>query len=98
MDLFDHASDRDAEGTPLSDRMRPRSLGEVVGQRHLVASDRLLAKAIRGDRIPSMILWGPPGTGKTTLAGQRQLHLQPVLREDRHLQQTRCVGPQNPRW
>jgi putative ATPase len=67
MDLFDHAS-RTSPDAPLSDRMRPSRLEEVVGQRHLVASGKLLAEAIRGDRVPSMILWGPPGTGKTTLA------------------------------
>ncbi|HEY8431374.1 MAG TPA: replication-associated recombination protein A [Sandaracinaceae bacterium] len=68
MDLFDHASARDLEGTPLSERMRPRSLVEVVGQEHVIGEGRLLEKAIRADRVPSMILWGPPGTGKTTLA------------------------------
>lgn len=68
MDLFDHASERDPEGVPLSERMRPRSLGEVVGQAQLIGPGRLLEKAIRADRVPSMILWGPPGTGKTTLA------------------------------
>lgn len=68
MDLFDHANDRNLEGIPLSDRMRPRSLAEMVGQQHVIGPDRLLAKSIRADRIPSMILWGPPGTGKTTLA------------------------------
>jgi len=67
-DLFEHANDRDGTGIPLSDRMRPRSLAEMVGQEHVIGGDRLLAKAIRADRIPSMILWGPPGTGKTTLA------------------------------
>jgi putative ATPase len=68
MDLFDHANERDTEGVPLSERMRPRTLGEVVGQTQLVGRGRLLQKAIRADRIPSMILGGPPGTGKTTLA------------------------------
>ncbi len=68
MDLFDHASEQDPSGTPLSERMRPRSLGEMVGQAHVIGPGRLLEKAIRADRIPSMILWGPPGTGKTTLA------------------------------
>ena len=67
-DLFDQKNELDQGGIPLSDRMRPRSLDEMVGQRHIIGADRLLAKAIRSDRIPSMILWGPPGTGKTTLA------------------------------
>lgn len=53
---------------PLADRMRPTKLAEVVGQRELLEEDRILGRAIRADRIPSMILWGPPGTGKTTLA------------------------------
>ncbi len=65
MDLFDRV-DR-SEG-PLADRMRPRSLAEIVGQAHLLGEGKLLARVIRADLLPSMILWGPPGTGKTTLA------------------------------
>lgn len=53
---------------PLADRMRPRTLDEYQGQDHLVGSGRLIRKAIESDVIPSMILWGPPGSGKTTLA------------------------------
>ncbi len=53
---------------PLADRMRPRILDEFVGQEHLVAPGRLIRKAIESDSISSMILWGPPGSGKTTLA------------------------------
>ncbi|MGB5812526.1 MAG: replication-associated recombination protein A [Polyangiales bacterium] len=65
MDLFE----RQAEASsPLADRMRPRRLEDVVGQTHLLGEGHLLPRAIRADRIPSMILWGPPGTGKTTLA------------------------------
>ncbi len=52
---------------PLAERMRPRSLEEMVGQRHLSGGGQLLARAIESDRVPSMILWGPPGVGKTTL-------------------------------
>lgn len=53
---------------PLADRMRPRTLDEFQGQEHLVGSGRLIRKVIESDVIPSMILWGPPGSGKTTLA------------------------------
>ncbi|UCH30850.1 MAG: AAA family ATPase, partial [Myxococcales bacterium] len=48
--------------------MRPNRLEDDVGQAHLLGDGHILARAIRSDRIPSMILWGPPGTGKTTLA------------------------------
>ncbi len=53
---------------PLADRMRPRSLGEIVGQSHLVGAGRPLSALIEADTVPSIIFWGPPGTGKTTLA------------------------------
>lgn len=53
---------------PLAARMRPRALDEIVGQEHLIASGHALRRAIEADRIPSMIFWGPPGSGKTTLA------------------------------
>jgi putative ATPase len=67
-DLFSRAAQGDPELTPLADRVRPRSLDEIAGQRHLLGPDRLLARAIAADRVPSLILWGPPGAGKTTLA------------------------------
>jgi putative ATPase len=57
-----------AHAQPLAARMRPRDLGEFVGQPHLVGEDRMLRRAIDAGQVPSMILWGPPGTGKTTLA------------------------------
>ncbi|HEY7624346.1 MAG TPA: AAA family ATPase, partial [Candidatus Limnocylindria bacterium] len=53
---------------PLAARMRPRDLDEFVGQGHLVGQGRVLRKAMDAGQLPSMILWGPPGTGKTTLA------------------------------
>jgi putative ATPase len=69
--LFEAARRRDAprEGTiPLAERMRPRSMAEVVGQKHILGPGKLLTRAISEDRAPSMLLWGPPGCGKTTLA------------------------------
>ena len=65
MDLFERQAESDS---PLADRMRPNRLEDVVGQAHLLGDGHILARAIRSDRIPSMVLWGPPGTGKTTLA------------------------------
>ena len=53
---------------PLADRMRPRTLDEFIGQKHIVGEGRLLRRAIEADRLTSSIFFGPPGTGKTTLA------------------------------
>ena len=53
---------------PLADRLRPQKLSEIIGQRHIIGEDKLLYKAIRSGNIFSMIFWGPPGVGKTTLA------------------------------
>jgi putative ATPase len=68
--LFSAAARSDpalARRVPLAERMRPETLAELVGQTHLFGPNRLLAEAIASDRVPSMILWGPPGVGKTTL-------------------------------
>ena len=68
-DLFeDAAATHQSESAPLPQRIRPRSLDELVGQRHVLAEGSALRLAIEGDRPPSMILYGPPGVGKTTLA------------------------------
>ena len=56
------------QSPPLAERMRPKSLADYVGQKHLVGPDGALYQSIQSGFIPSMILWGPPGTGKTTLA------------------------------
>ena len=68
MDLFSHSAGRHRTNQPLAERMRPTSLEEVAGQQHLLAPGRLLATVWTGGTLPSLILWGPPGTGKTTLA------------------------------
>ena len=68
-DLFDAAAaERLRKGAPLAARLRPRTLDEIVGQDHLVGPGRPLRELIAADRLSSVILWGPPGTGKTTLA------------------------------
>ena len=67
--MFDRQRRLDGErNAPLADRMRPRTFDEYVGQEQIVGSDRVLFRAIAAGRLPSFILWGPPGTGKTTLA------------------------------
>jgi putative ATPase len=70
------AKDSVMPGEPLAARMRPRTLDEIVGQEHLLGPERLLRRTIEKDNITSMILWGPPGSGKTTLADviARQTH------------------------
>jgi putative ATPase len=72
-DLFEPAEETKAvkpptDASPLAARMRPQSLDEFVGQEHILAPGKLLRRAIEADRLPSVILSGPPGTGKTTLA------------------------------
>jgi putative ATPase len=68
-DLFSAAAEERLAGSaPLAERLRPRALDDVVGQEHLLAPGRPLRSLIESDRLPSVVLWGPPGTGKTTLA------------------------------
>ncbi|MDO4306443.1 MAG: replication-associated recombination protein A [Eubacteriales bacterium] len=69
MDLFEYAKSRTMEKeSPLASRLRPTTLDEVVGQKHIVGKDKLLYRAIKADKLTSVIFYGPPGTGKTTLA------------------------------
>ena len=69
MDLFEYMREQNMESeSPLASRMRPTSLDEVVGQQHIVGKDKLLYRAIKADKLSSIIFYGPPGTGKTTLA------------------------------
>ncbi len=68
-DMFDYArQQRQQQSGPLAMRMRPRTLDEFVGQDHIIGPGRLLRRAIEADQLSSIIVWGPPGTGKTTLA------------------------------
>ena len=69
MDLFDYMRQNTMEKeSPLASRMRPTSLEEVVGQQEIVGKDKLLYRAIKADKLGSVIFYGPPGTGKTMLA------------------------------
>jgi len=69
VDLFEYSlSDELKKDAPLAARMRPRTLDEMVGQEHILGPGKLLRRAIEADRLGSIILWGPPGTGKTSLA------------------------------
>ena len=83
MDLFSERGRREQEANaPLAARIRPRSLDEFIGQEHLVGPESALRRAIESDRVPSLILWGPPGSGKTTLAhivaGLTKAHFEPI--------------------
>lgn len=69
MDLFDYMAKQNMEKeSPLAARLRPKTLDEVVGQQHIIGPDKLLYRAIKADKLSSIIFYGPPGTGKTTLA------------------------------
>jgi putative ATPase len=80
--LFEAAGLADSAPRPLADRLRPKSLDEVTGQDHLTGATGLISRMIASGRITSMILWGPPGTGKTTiarlLAGEAGLHFEQI--------------------
>jgi putative ATPase len=83
VDLFDYQSEQQKKKeAPLATRMRPAALHEFIGQEHLVGQGRVLRKAIESRQVPSLILWGPPGCGKTTLAyviaNATQAHFSPI--------------------
>lgn len=69
MDLFDYIRENnEVKESPLASRLRPTTLEEIVGQQHIIGKDKLLYRAIKADKLSSIIFYGPPGTGKTTLA------------------------------
>ncbi|MBI2866878.1 MAG: replication-associated recombination protein A [Chloroflexi bacterium] len=80
--LFEQHAAQDTSTVPLAARMRPRTLDELLGQDHLVGLGRVLRQSIQADQAPSMVLWGPPGSGKTTLAliiaQMTKCHFEPV--------------------
>ena len=69
MDLFEYMNEQNRENeSPLASRLRPVKLEEVVGQEHIIGKGKLLYRAIKADKLSSVLFYGPPGTGKTTLA------------------------------
>ena len=82
MDLFDYMKEQTLENeSPLASRMRPVTLEEVAGQEHIIGKDKLLYRAIKADKLGSVIFYGPPGTGKTTLAKVLQIPPAPDLKQ-----------------
>lgn len=75
MDLFDYMKETTLENeSPLASRMRPTTLEEVVGQEHIIGKDKLLYRAIKADKLGSVIFYGPPGTGKTHVGESDRQH------------------------
>ena len=69
MDLFDYMKEvNEKEDAPLASRLRPDSLDSIVGQEHILSKDKFLYRAIKADKLSSIIFFGPPGCGKTTIA------------------------------
>ena len=83
MDLFEYAKSKTLDQeSPLASRLRPRTLDEVVGQQHIVGNDKLLYRAIKADKLTSVIFYGPPGTGKSMLAKRLPGILPPLSYEE----------------
>src|SRR4051812_49795303 len=104
MDLFSRAAAKDRRGQPLAERMRPQTLGELVGQQHILGPGKLLRRVLDAKELPSLILWGPPGTGKTTLgrllaaeAGARFVPMSAVMAGGKDLRQAGAPAPPPPR-
>ena len=69
MDIYDLLKEQNKNDiSPLADRMRPESIDEIVGQKDIISPGKLLYRAIKADKLSSIIFWGPPGTGKTSIA------------------------------
>ena len=80
MDLFDYMRENtQKQEAPLASRLRPRTLDEIVGQKHILGKDKLLYRAIRADKLSSLIFYGPPGTGKTTIAMSSPIRQRRIL-------------------
>ena len=88
MDLFDYMREQNMEKeAPLASRLRPTTLEEVVGQQHIIGKDKLLYRAIKADKLSSVIFYGPPGTGKTH--SPKSLPIRPVRNLPRSTQRLR---------
>lgn len=86
MDLFEYARQKNMDQeAPLASRLRPTTLEEVVGQQHIIGKDKLLYRAIKADKLSSIIFYGPPGTGKTTL-GESDCPIRQVQNSPRSMQ------------
>lgn len=85
MDLFEYAREKQKETeSPLASRLRPETLEEVAGQQHIIGKDKLLYRAIKADKLSSVIFYGPPGTGKTDACqSHRQCNKRKILPDQR---------------